>query len=78
MKNELLGQGPVLGLMSRRDLLKWLGGTGLLMAGGCAESTTSPSSANQPLSAADLIATATSNNLNFSLRVAFLNYPTTL
>lgn len=78
MKNELLGQGPVLGLMSRRDLLKWLGGTGLLMAGGCAGSTTSPSSANQPLSAADLIATATSNNLNFSLRVAFLNYPTTL
>ncbi len=63
--------------MSRRDLLKWLGGTGLLMAGGCAGSTTSPSSANQSLSAADLIATASSNDGNFALRVAFLNYPTT-
>ena len=64
--------------MSRRDLLKWLGGTGLLMAGGCASSTTTPSPANQALSAADLIATATSNNPTFALRVAFLNYPTTL
>jgi len=78
MKNELLGQSPVLGPMSRRDLLKWLGGTGLLMAGGCASSTTTPSPANQALSAADLIATATSNNPTFALRVAFLNYPSTL
>lgn len=78
MKNELLGQGPVLGPMSRRDLLKWLGGTGLLMAGGCASSTTTPSPANQPLSAADLIATTVSNNPTFALRVAFLNYPSTL
>jgi len=55
--------------LTRRDLLKYMGGAGLLLAGGCSNNT-----ATAPLSGA--IGTGADAGLDISaVRVAFLNYP---